>query len=93
MQMSMATIVTSGMKNPLKKLEFSQVLPRNIVRQRVSANLSRLEIRTWQTRLRSRHICSAFSHLVVEITGNHYNGRFTLTSLITGDQHRRYKEG
>ena len=73
----------------LKKLEFSQVLPRNIVRQRVSANLSRLEIRTWQTRLRSRHICSAFSHLVVEITGNHYNGRFTLTSLITGDQHRR----
>ena len=27
-QMSMATIVTSGMKNPPKKLEFSQVLPR-----------------------------------------------------------------
>ena len=27
MQMSMATIVTSGMKNPPKKLEFSQVLP------------------------------------------------------------------
>ena len=28
MQMSMATIVTSGMKNPPKKLEFWQVLPR-----------------------------------------------------------------
>ena len=27
-QMSMATIVTSGMKNPPKKLDFSQVLPR-----------------------------------------------------------------
>ena len=27
-QMSMATTVTSGMKNPPKKLEFSQVLPR-----------------------------------------------------------------
>ena len=26
-QMSMATIVTSGMKNPPKKLEFLQVLP------------------------------------------------------------------
>ena len=26
--MSMATIITSGMKNPPKKLEFSQVLPR-----------------------------------------------------------------
>ena len=28
MQMSMATIVTSGMKHPPNKLEFSQVLPR-----------------------------------------------------------------
>ena len=27
-QMSVATIVTSRMKNPPKKLEFSQVLPR-----------------------------------------------------------------
>ena len=27
-QMSMATIVTFGMKNPPKKLEFSQVFPR-----------------------------------------------------------------
>ena len=27
-QRSMATIVTSGMKNPPKKLKFSQVLPR-----------------------------------------------------------------
>ena len=29
---------------------------------------------------------------MVKITGNHYNGRFTLTSWITGGQHRRYKE-
>ena len=64
-QRSMAIIVTSGMKNPPKKLQFSQFLPRfqalpllflrnsylskhlltifgNIVRQRVSADLSRL---------------------------------------------------
>ena len=64
-QRSMAVIVTSGMKNPPKKLEFLQFLPRfqvlsvlflrnsylpkilitlfkNNVRQRISANLSRL---------------------------------------------------
>ena len=64
-QRSVVIIVTSGMKNPPKKLEFSQFLPRfqalpllflrnsyfskhlltifgNIVRQRVSADLSRL---------------------------------------------------
>ena len=65
MQRSMAVIVTSGMKNPPKKLEFLQFLPRfqallllflrnsylsknlitifrNSVRERVSADLSRL---------------------------------------------------
>ena len=32
-QMSVATIVTSGMKNPPKKLEFSQALPRFLLQR------------------------------------------------------------
>ena len=102
MQRSMATIVTSRMKSPPKKLEFSQVclgfgfsalIPKKLVLIKkldleiLSDNVFQLEIRDSETRLKSLHICSVFSPLVVEITGNHYNGRFIITSLITVDQH------
>ena len=103
MQRSMSITITLGMKNPPKKLEFSQFLPRFqalpllFLRNRY---LSKHFITLQYSEILSDNVFQSFhrgygnkgcgkanqdkiaahTHLVIEITWNHYNGRFTLTS-------------